>query len=347
MNFARESIIVSAVRTFCTSFAAVLGILIGFFLIVMALGVFSTPDIYPPESKLVIAADAEGNRNLLSHSAPVLLKLDIVGEIGMKDLTEQKITNLLLDTHEGILSHNRVKGILLHINTPGGTVDDSEGIYHALKKYKEKYQIPIYAFVDGMCASGGMYIASSADQIWTTPTSIIGSVGVLLGPAFNFSGLMEKIGVQSLALTEGKDKDMLNPYRPWQPGEDASMKIITAELYNRFLSIVTAARPRLSRDKLVNEYGAQVYVAKQAKEYGYIDESDADYSSAIAALAKAAQIGEGEQYQVFNIEMAHSFISELVQSKFSLLSGKITHTFPVAPFVNSEMSGRFLYLYQP
>lgn len=347
MNFARESIIVSAIRTFCTSFAAVLGVLIGILIIFMGMGAFSEPDMFPPSSKLTVAADANGNRNLLPHNAPVFLKIDIVGEIGLKDLTENKIRSLLLDSQEGLLSHNRVKGILLYINTPGGTVDDSEGIYRLLMNYKKKYQVPIYAFVDGLCASGGMYIASAADQIWSTPSSIIGSVGVLLPTMFNFSGLMEKAGIQSLTLTAGKDKDMLNPFRPWQPNEDGSIKAITEGLYQRFLTIVTEARPKLDRNRLMNEFGAQVYLAKQAQEYGYIDQPDADYSMTLAALVQAAQIPTDEHYQVFTIEMTHSFLTDLVQSKFSLLSGKITHSFPIAPYINSEMSGRFLYLYQP
>ena len=67
---------------------------------------------------------------------------------------------------------------------PGGAADDSVGIYRALCEYKKKYNVPIYAFVDGLCASGGMYIACAADKIYATPSSVIGSVGVIMGPLF-------------------------------------------------------------------------------------------------------------------------------------------------------------------
>src|SRR5690348_5031821 len=198
MQLARESIFVSAVRSFCTSFAAILGILVGIVLIVFVLLMFSTPDILPKKSDLTVAADANGNRDLFSQSVPVMLKIDIQGVIGVKVLVEDKFTNMLLYSREGMLDHDRVKAVLLCINSPGGTVTDSDGIYRALMKYKEKYQVPIYAYVDGLCASGGMYIASAADKIFATSSSIIGSVGVIIGPSFNISQLMDRYGVQSL-----------------------------------------------------------------------------------------------------------------------------------------------------
>jgi len=347
MEYARESILVSAVRTFCKAFAGIIGILIGIVLIFFAMMMFSSPDIYPPKSTLVISPDANGNRDLLPQSSPVILKLDIQGVIGQGDLTTDKVQNSLFDSREGMLAQDRVKGILLYINTPGGVVDDADGIYRALLNYKKKYQVPIYAYVDGLCASGGMYIASATDKILASPSSVIGSIGVILGPTFNFSGLMDKYGVQALTITQGKDKDMLNPFRPWQPGEDASLRNITLNLYDRFVSIVTTARPNLDRDKLINEYGAQVFVAENAQMLGYIDNGNADYDTAISELAKAAKIPENDMYQVLTIEPMHPFLSDLAQGQFSLLNGKVTHHFQINSFMNSELSGKLLYMYLP
>lgn len=347
MEISRESILVSAVRTFCRSFAAIIGLFIGAILVIVGLMMFASPNIYPPNSTLIISPDADGNRDLLPHTAPVILKMDITGVVGMKDLTSDKFQNSLIDSRQGMLSGNRVKAILLYINTPGGTVDDADGIYRALLDYKKKYQVPVYAYVDGMCASGGMYIASAADKVFASPSSVIGSVGVILGPAFNFSGLMDRYGVQAKTITQGKDKDMLSPYRPWVPGEDDSLRAITADLYERFVSIVTTARPHLSKEMLVNEYGAQVYVSKKAEKLGYIDVADSDYSTAVSELASQAKLSESHHYQVITIQPAHPFLSDLTESKFSLLSGKVTHHFQINSSMNSELSGRFLYLYQP
>lgn len=347
MEFTRESIIVSAIRTFLKSFAAILGILIGGLLVFAGLTMFSSPDIYPPASNLTLAPDATGNRDLLPSTAPVILMLNITGVVGQGDLTSPKMQNCLFDSREGMLSGNRVKAVLLHINTPGGTVDDADGIYRAIMAYKHKYQVPVYAFVDGMCASGGMYIASAADKVFATPSSVIGSVGVILGPSFNFSGLMDKYGVQSMTITQGKDKDALNPFRPWVPGEEASIRVITADLYERFVNIVTMARPQLDKDKLINNYGAQVFIAKTAQELGYIDVADTDYNTAVAELAQAAKFPEEHFYQVFTIGPVRPFFADLTNAQSSLLTGKITHQFQLSSSFNSELSGKFLYLYQP
>jgi signal peptide peptidase SppA len=346
MEFKSESIIASAIRTFCRSFAAIIGIMLGIVLVFFTLMMFSTPDIFPPKSSLVIAPDAMGSRDLLPQTTPVVLRLDITGVIGQGDLSAAKIQNALLDSRDGLLAHNRVKAVLLYINTPGGAADDANVIYRTLLDYKEKYQVPIYAYVEGMCASGGMYIACAADKIFASPTSVIGSVGVILGPTFNFSGLMDRYGVQALTLTQGKDKDMLNPFRPWVPGEDVSIRNYMADIYQQFVSIVTQARPRLDKEKLINEYGAQIYVAKTAQTLGYIDVADTDYSTCVSELAKAAKFSENQAYQVMTIQPAHPFLADLAGGHLSLLTGKLTHTFQVGS-INSELSGRILYLYQP
>lgn len=346
MAHPNESIFRATLRTFCKSFAAICGILIGCAVLIFLFMLLSPPSLVPEKTEVTIAADAQGRRELLPHSVPAFLRINIHGVIGEPDLNAGTMENILLDSREGILQGNRVKGVLLHINTPGGTVVDADSMYQALKEYKSKYNVPIYAFVDGLCASGGMYIASVADKIYASPTSVIGSIGVIMGPAFNFTGTMEKIGMQALTLTKGKDKDALNPFRPWKSDEDKSLQDVLAGMYDQFVGVVTAARPQLNREKLINDYGAQVFIASTAKNYGYIDEVDADYSKVLTDLAHAAKLKEKEKYQVFELQPKINFLSELSLSKFSLLSGRITHTFQIG-HMNSDLSGKFLYLYHP
>ena len=286
------------------------------------------------------------NAELLPSSAPVILRINVHGVIGEPLLDSKTFENILVNSQEETLKNGRVKAILLHMNTPGGTVTDADDMYRALKAYKEKYKVPVYAFVDGLCASGGVYMSSATDRIYATPSSVIGSVGVILGPAFNFSGAMDKVGVQSLTITEGKGKDELNPFRPWRPDEDAALRAITGSLYQRFVQIVTDARPALNKEKLVNEYGAHVFLADKAQELGYIDDADADYSKALNDLAKAAGISD-QTYQVFELQPKLNFFSSLAQNKLPFLDGKIKHVFQIGPNLSSEMSGKFLYLYQP
>lgn len=345
MTFNRDSIFLSAFRSLCNALGVVLGIFLAIFLITFTLSTLSPPALIPEKCEVSIAPDQNGNQELLHGFSPAVLRIDIKGVIGMGDLTTEAIQNVLADSRIEFLKKERVKAVFLYIDTPGGTADDAAGIYKALLDYKAKYKTPIYAFVDGMCASGGMYIGSAADKIYTTSSSVIGSVGVLLGPSFNFSDLMVKLGVQSKTITQGKDKDMLSPFRPWKEGEDRCLLNITKSLYEQFVDVVTTNRKNLSKEKLVEEYGAQVFDAATAQKFGYTDVADSNYFEAMKALAEAAEI-KGD-YQVVLLASPKSLFSELAKSKFSLLSGKVHHTFQIAPYMSSEMSGKFLYLYQP
>ena len=347
MEFTRESIFVAAIRSFFKSFAVILGIAVALGVILLGL-VFVTPStMAPPKNELVIAPDALGKEDLLPLSSPDILRIDLDGVIGLDDLTANKIDGILRDSREGFLANNRIKGILLYIRTPGGTVTDSDDIYEALIEYKKKYSVPVFAYIDGLCASGGMYISAAADKIYASPTSVVGSIGVVMGPMFNFSQAMDKYGVQALTVTEGKDKDMLNPFRPWVPDEDQSLRAITLAMYNRFVDTFTAARPNLDKAKLVSDYGAQVFIAQQGQELGYIDDGNKTYANTLEELVAAAGIKETEQYQVVKIVPLRSFLADLAKGNFPLLTGKIVHSFQVSPQQDPLLSGKFLYLYQP
>ncbi len=342
----KESLVRSAVRVFLQTLAVILGVFGSITLLGILLATGAPSYDVPPPSQLTVAPDAEGGEELLGAHTPVLLRLDIEGEIGIGDLTEQAIGQMLLDSQKGTLK-GRVKGILLRLNTPGGEAYNSEQIYNLLSRYKKQHNIPIYAFVDGLCASGGMFAASSADKIYSTGGSIIGSVGVLMGPIFNFTGTMEKLGVQALTLTQGKDKDALSPFRAWKPDEAASIEEITSDLYHTFVNVVTSARPRLSKEKLIQEYGAHVFVASKACEYGYVDVANADYSSTVKELASAAGIAEGERYQVLAISPAHPLLKDLMETKSAWLRRTMTHKIDLGLQLPEEFQGKFLYLYAP
>lgn len=346
MNFTRESIFISALRGFLKSIGVVLGIGIALFILAIGVNAVSNNLEQPDKSTMTLSADANWNRKMLPDTAPVILRIDVHGVIGVGEMKGEKFKDMLLDSREGILSGNRVKGILLHVNTPGGSATDSAAIYEMLQDYKARFKVPVYAFVQGMCASGGMYISCSADQIFATEDSAIGSVGVRLGPTFNFSETMEKVGVKAKTFTEGKDKDMLNPFRPWKSDEGNSIQAILAADYEQFVDVVVANRKRLEKDKLINEYGAHVFPAMKAQELGYIDQGKATYNGALSALVTAAGIKDGTKYQVIKMEPYQSVLKSLSE-KQSILRGKLEHVFPIAPHINTELSGKILYLYQP
>lgn len=340
----RESVFTSLFRALFRAFGAIIGIFLAIIAGAVAINALSDNVDLPKKSELTVAADANGKRKLLGHTAPVILRININGVIGVDNLTADKFTNMLYDSREDALANDRVKGIFLHINSPGGLATDSSDIYNLLKAYKQKFNVPIYVFVDGMCASGGMYIACAADKIFSTSDSIIGSVGVRLGPAFNVYQAMDKLGISALTLTEGKNKDALNPFRPWKDGEDAAIRDVLAKSYDQFVNVVTTARPGISRSALVDNYGAQIYIAQDAEKYGYIDVSNSDYNSCLTALVEAAGIHKDIEYQVLLIEPHFSVVENFSKSQSNLMKGRIEHTIPG---IQPEMSGKLLYLYTP
>jgi len=347
MQITRESIFVSTIRAFCTGFAIFLGILLAIGIGVLTLGFFNGPDLLPPRAEVSIVQDANGNRGILPISSPAILRIDIHGTIGDTYLTSSDIDQILLDSREDLLQHNRVKGVLLHIDTPGGTATDGSAIHKLLLDYKAKYKVPVYAYIDGLCASGGMYVASACDKIFATPWSLVGSVGVILPPHFNFSQAMDKWGIQAITLTEGKDKDTFNPYRPWGPNEASSLQPVMAALYDQFVDAVTTGRPRLDKQKLITTYGAQVFIAQTAMDYGYIDSASATYSDALKALVSAAGISPEEHYQVVQLSAPHNLVVDILKARSTLFQGKITHRIQIHPSLPDELCGQPLYLYLP
>ncbi len=344
-----DSIFRTSLRTFFVALFGIAGIVVGFVLILALIGIVTTATEAEPQINYTftpeIMPNAQGVRKSLSEDAPVVLKVNIDGFIGIDSLTSEHIVKLLIESRERTLADNRVKAILLHINSPGGIVVEADGIYRALLAYKEQYKTPIYAYVDGLCASGGVYIAAAADMVYANDTSLIGSVGVVLSPMFNFSQLMEKVGVQSMTLSDGKDKDVLNPYRPWKTGEENNIKATITYYYDAFLTIVTKARPRLDRTKLVNEYGADVFPAPLAKEYGYIDVSGANYSQTLTALVNKIGI-EDDFYQVIELS-SKNWVSELFKSHSNLLQGTVVHRIDLGPEFHPQLMNQYLYLYRP
>lgn len=311
----------------------------------------SSPTAETPEIKYdyspSIQANAEGVRKVLPSTSPVILKVNIQGVIGMDDLTRHKFQELLIESREKSLKNDRVKAILLCIDSPGGTVSDADGIYHALKAYKKQFEVPVYAYVDGLCASGGMYIACAADKIYASDASLVGSIGVLFPAMFNFVKLMEKVGIDSKTLTAGKGKDEMNPFRTWQPDEGANYQKIVDDFYSIFVDIVVGNRPNVDREKLIVEYGANIFPAKKSQEIGYIDQSGFSLNETLADLAEHAGL-EKDDYQVIELKEENWFRSLFKSSReMSLFRGVIKHQLELPSDIDAKLMNQYLYLYRP
>lgn len=325
MKEVHESVFMSSLRAFFVALFGVLGILaaliaVGF----IFYGISSTVEEETFSSKVKILPDAKGKRAKLGSSVPVLLQITIDGQIGLDKLTGKSIEDILLDSREDAFKDSRVKGLLLVINSPGGGVIDSDLIYRCIKQYKERYKIPVFAYVNGLCASGGYYIACAADKIYSSGVSLIGSIGVLSWPPFmNVVDGLEKLGVSALTVTAGKGKDQMNPFRVWHPDEQQHYQTLINFYYDTFIDIVSSSR-NLPKEKLIQDLGAKVLPAPEALAMGLIDENSSTRAQVLAELAKAAKI-EGK-YQVVGFE-TKSWWKKLVKegSSSPLLTGKIKH----------------------
>lgn len=341
-----QSIFSSSLRAFFITLFAVVGFCFGIFLFILLISLFSGTAATEPELTYTptIVANAEGKRKVLSSSAPVILKINIDGVIGTELLNKETIERQLTESREGTLKDDRVKAILLYVNSPGGTIFDADGIFRAIKNYKEQHKVPVYAYVDGLCASGGLYIASVADQIFASNVSMVGSVGVVTPPFLNLSQLIDKIGVQALTLYAGKDKDMLNPLRPWKPDEGENMQDLINYYYEQFVDLIVTQRP-VDRDKLVNDYGARVFNANQAEEYGFINKSNGNLQETLKLLAQKIGI-EDDYYQV--VELHKAWYSSLFNSQWALLlQGKVVHEIRLSSDLDPRLNNQLLYLYHP
>ncbi len=341
-----ESIWRTATRALFTTFAKVAGFLTALFLAIYVISsIEEQEDNITNNYSTEILPNAEGVRKRQSKSSPVILQIDVHGEIGGKGLEQKDIENILIESRENSLKNDRVKAIFLNINTPGGGAIDSDGIYRALLNYKAQHKTPIYAFVDGICASGGMYVACAADKIFATDSSIIGSIGVISSPFMNFSKTMEKVGIDSLTIYSGKGKDDLNPFRQWKEGEATNFKEVIEGSYQLFVSIVSKHRPKLTQEKLVKDLGANIFLAKQALELGYIDEITTSRNAALKELLAALSI-EDDYYQIMRLESTN-WLSQLTRSESPVLTGKIKHQLPMTQEIPEKLLYQPLYLYRP
>jgi protease-4 len=164
-----------------------------------------------------------------------------------------------------------VKAVVLRLNTPGGTVTASDIIYHELKTFKANRKIPIVASIMDLGTSGGYYIAAAADTVLAHPSSVTGSIGVIM-LTINARGLLEKVGVDATAVTSGPRKDMGSPFRTMTTEERAIFQGLIDSFYQRFLSVVQEGRPNLQMDQIKKLADGRIYTGDQAKASGLVDE---------------------------------------------------------------------------
>lgn len=208
--------------------------------------------------------------------ADKILLLDVSGIISERDSDSpwNPQENLVARVKEELVraaEDERIKALVIRINSPGGTVTASDVLYHELATFKAKRKIPIVAAIMDLGASGGYYVAVAADHIIAHPTSVTGSVGVIM-LRVNAEGLLQKIGVETSAIKSGEKKDIGSPLRPMSEEERAIFQGMIDGFYARFLEVVAVGRGVIPAERLKTIRDGRVLTGPQAKELGLVDQ---------------------------------------------------------------------------
>ena len=186
---------------------------------------------------LVMVVDWGGSEQLADarHTAVIHLHGTIEAQ---GEASAQNINNAL----EEAFADKRTAGVILRVNSPGGSPVQAGIVHDEIRRLRTKHpQIPLYAVVEDVCASGGYYIAAAADKIFVDKASIVGSIGVLMD-AFGFTGTMEKLGIERRLLTAGDNKGFLDPFSPQDAKQKAHAQVLLREIHEQFIDVVRRGR---------------------------------------------------------------------------------------------------------
>ncbi|SNR83419.1 protease-4 [Methylobacillus rhizosphaerae] len=178
---------------------------------------------------------SEGSTASVEHTALI----EINGVIGSDDAVN---ADAVIASLRSAYDSKGTKGIILRINSPGGSPVQAGIINDEIKRLRKLHpSIPVYAVVQDICASGGYYIAVAADKIFVDKASIVGSIGVLMD-GFGFTGAMEKFGVERRLMTAGSNKAMLDPFSPVNPRHQALAQQMLDQIHAQFIAVVREGR---------------------------------------------------------------------------------------------------------
>ncbi len=198
------------------------------------------------------------------HSALI----DIKGPIfaGTQNSADKIVTSL-----RTAFKDKETKGIILRINSPGGSPVQADFIYNEIKRLREKNpDIKVYAACTDVCASGAYYVAAAADDIYADPSSLVGSIGVLMN-SFGFVDTLQKVGATRRLITAGNHKGFLDPFSPLKPGEEQYAHKMLGEVHKQFIEKVEAGRGNRLKQNDPTIFSGLIWTGSDAKKLGLID----------------------------------------------------------------------------
>ena len=166
----------------------------------------------------------------------------VIDVLGMIAEGEAANADSIIDGLRDAAKDSNTKGIILNINSPGGSAVQAAYVFDEIRRQKAEHpNLPIYSVVGDICASGGYYIAAASDKIYVSPASLIGSIGVVMN-GFGFSNVLEKLGVERRLMTAGEHKAMLDPFSPVNQQESQHMQGLLDQVHQQFINAVRQGR---------------------------------------------------------------------------------------------------------
>jgi protease-4 len=207
------------------------------------------------------------NSATMMRDTPHTALIDVQGEImpgGFADA--DRIAGAL----QQAFKDKGTKGVILRINSPGGSPVQSDYIYNEIMRLRAKYpDVPVYAVCSDICASGAYFVASAAQDIYANPSSLVGSIGVIMN-GFGFTGAMEKLGVTRRVVIAGKYKDFMDPFAPQSAEQQQFAQNMVNDVHEQFIEAVKEGRgKRLTNDP--NLFTGMAWTGNEAKKLGLID----------------------------------------------------------------------------
>ena len=200
-------------------------------------------------------------------ATPHTAVVEIEGEIGPD---QEASAEFIVAAAKAAFEDAGAQGVVLLINSPGGSPVQAGIINDELRRLKDRYKKPLYAVVEESCASAAYYIAASADQIYVDKASIVGSIGVLMD-GFGFTGLMEKVGVERRLMTAGENKGFLDPFSPQTETHRAHAQQMLDQVHKQFIEVVKTGRGKRLKADMPELFSGLFWTGQQAVELGLAD----------------------------------------------------------------------------
>ena len=219
-----------------------------------------------------------GNTNLQNASKNVVSKstvpyigvLEVHGTMADDGSDSAYNQSWLLEQIDDMMYDSNNKGLMISIDTPGGSVYTVDELYLKVKEYQKETLRPVYAYMESMAASGGYYIAAPADKIYANRNCWTGSIGVTVGTIYDISGFLEDLGVTTVTITAGENKAMGSAVEKLTKEQEKIYQSLVDESYDQFVGVVAEGRT-MSRKRVEKLADGRIYTAKQAKVNGLID----------------------------------------------------------------------------